>query len=287
MPRLLLLIALCGLWLNAPVLADTTANPEERAAEPAATPADCECTEEHDSGYQRAFAEGTPNLFSPVAVAPDHLSLFYAHNFFSASFPRSSNPAFWLRYSPLTNLQLDALVSLRERPAEGELGLGYQVFSENAGHWLNLMPRLSYNSRGNLLGFELGASKQLLPELWQVGLDARFLSTGKPDSFDRPLGAVGFNTLIRVWKHWHLFGDVVVPLDAEILQKRSVIWTTGLKKVIPDTPHILTLYAGNAQEQSLSGRTLSPGNVLADIFKVGFIFSIDIDHLSRLPARLF
>ncbi|PIQ24047.1 hypothetical protein COW64_21475 [bacterium (Candidatus Blackallbacteria) CG18_big_fil_WC_8_21_14_2_50_49_26] len=322
MQRLVLFSVLMGLILNlsAPVQAETAQSAEQTSLKPVSEAAaqvdlegdngadleneddededdededddDEDSHEEHHHGHskptKRGFYEGTPNLFSPVAVNADSLHLIYSHNFFSASFPRSSNPAFWLKYSPLDRLQIDGLVALRETPAEGELGLAYQIFSEKSGDWLNLMPRVAYNTRGNLFGVELAANKFLVDDIWQVGLDARYLSTAKSDSFDRSLAAVGFNTMVRVWKDWHLFGDVVVPIDSEILQKRSVLWSTGIKKVLGGTPHVLTLYAGNTQEQSLSGRTISSSNLLSDVFRVGFVFSIDIEHLSELPARLF
>lgn len=239
-----------------------------------------------EESYDRAFAEGTPTLFSPSTLNPDTFTLLYAHNFFWSTLPRSANPAFWFKYSPLQNLQADFMATLRN-PLELEVGLAYQILDEDRGDWLNLTPRIAYNSRGNLVGAEVAASKYIFPELWQVGLDARILSTGKPDGFDRPVAAMGFNTMVRVWNHWHLFGDVVIPFDSEILQTKSVLWTAGIKKRIPHTPHILTLFVGNAQEQSLSGRTISPSNVLADNFRLGFVFSIQIPQISDLPSRLF
>ncbi|MEZ0375228.1 MAG: hypothetical protein ACAI44_39440, partial [Candidatus Sericytochromatia bacterium] len=209
-----------------------------------------------------------------------------------SSLPRGSNPAFWFKYSPLEHLQIDAMATLRS-PLELEAGVSYQILDENRGDWLNLTPRLAFNSRGTLFGGEVAASKYIFPEIWQVGLDARLLSTGQPDGFARPVAAVGFNTMVRVWKHWHLFGDVVVPLDGEILQKRSVLWTAGIKKRLPHTPHILTLFIGNTQEQSLSGRTISsvdmttPNLGLGDILRLGFVFSINIDGVSRMSEKLF
>lgn len=243
-----------------------------------------------DTDYGRAFAEGTPTLFSPSTVPADNLTIYYSHNFMWSTLPRGSNPAFWFKYSPLEKLQIDALASLRSQvnyPLELEAGVSYQILDEDKGDWLSLTPRISYNSRGHLVGGEVLASKYIFPEIWQVGLDARILSTGAPDTFARPVAAIGANTIVRVWKHWHLFGDVVVPLDGEILQKRSVLWTAGLKKRIPHTPHILSLFVGNAQEQSLSGRTISPSNVLGDVFRLGFIFSISIDGVSHMGERLF
>ncbi len=305
MQRFTLLAALLSLLLALPVSAqESSVDPERSSTEEPEVNADsekedeCECDDDDDDDdehhgeddFSRAFLEGTNNLFSASAVEADSFYLLYSHNFFQTSFPRSSNPAFWARYSPLDRLQIDALATLRttvDYPIEAELGVGYQILNEDDGDWFNLMPRIAYNSRGHIFGAELAASKYLFSEIWQVGMNARFLSSGKADRFDRPVGAVGFNTMVRVWKHWHLFGDVVVPLDNEILQQRSVLWSAGIKKIIPDTPHVLTLFAGNTQEQSLAGRTISQSNVLGDVFRVGFVFSIDIEELSSLPAKLF
>jgi hypothetical protein len=298
MQRLALMTVLLSFLMASPVWAhedevyeSTEINIEETVQ------TECECKEhksdqEHGEHkhkkekHSKAFLEGTPNLTSPAAVDSDSLYLLYSHNFYQSSFPRGSNPAFWFRYSPLDRLQIDGLASLRT-PLELEVGVGYQILSEAEGDWFNLMPRIAYNSRGNLVGAELAANKYLFNEIWQVGLDARILSTGQPDGFDRPVAAMGFNTMVRVWKDWHLFGDVVVPFDSEILQKRSVLWSAGIKKRIPHTPHILTLFAGNSQEQSLAGRTISASNILSDVFRVGFVFSINIEDLSTLPAKLF
>lgn len=264
-------------------------------AEPAQAPIPCRCESDPltaplhhaTSGTDlRAFREGTPNVHSPHAMDPDTLYLMYSHNFFWSSLPRSSNPAFWAHYSPFERFQADMMTTLRS-PVEVEFGLSYQILDELQGDWLSLTPRLAYNTRGNLFGGEISATRFLIPDVWQIGLDARVLSTAQPDGFNRPVAALGANTLLRVWKDWHLYGDVAVPLDGEILQQRSVVWSAGVKKRIPHTPHILTLYAGNSQEQSLSGRTISGGNSLADFFRVGFVFSIAIPELTRLPERLF
>ncbi|PKL77822.1 MAG: hypothetical protein CVV27_04485 [Candidatus Melainabacteria bacterium HGW-Melainabacteria-1] len=239
-----------------------------------------------DLDYGRAFAEGSPLVFSASTVEADSLNIFYSHNFFWSTVPRGSNPAFWFKYSPLERLQIDAMTTLRS-PFEVEIGLAWQILDESKGDLLSLTPRLAYNSRGNLVGGEIAASRFIFPELWQVGADLRLLSTAEPDGFNRPVAALGFNTMIRVWKHWHLYGDVVVPFDGEILQQRSVLWSAGIKKRIPHTPHILTLYVGNAQEQSLAGRTISTSNKLGDVFRIGFVFSIAIDEVSHMPEKLF
>lgn len=258
------------------------------------TELDCRCesglSEAHhhgeDTDYSHAFKEGSPNLFTPHAVAPDTLYLGYSHNFFWTTLPRSSNPAFWFRYSPLERLQVDMLTTLRS-PLEFEFGLAYQLLDEYRGDWFSLTPRLSFNTRGTVAGGELSATKFILPDIWQVGLDLRGLSSGAEDGFQRPVAAIGANTMVRVWKHWHLFADLSLPLDSEILQQRSVLWSAGLKKRIPHTPHVLTLYAGNTQEQSLTGRTISPGSNLQDFFRLGFVFTIEIPELTRMPERLF
>lgn len=247
--------------------------------------ADEENYAQETESFAHAFNEGSPNIFSAQVVGQDHFDLFFAHNFYSTSFPRGSNPTFWLKYSPLEHLQIDALSSMRS-PLELEFGLAYQVLEESAGDSFNLTPRLSFNTRGNFAGAELSASKFIWNEIWQVGMDARVLSSGQAENINRPVAAIGLNTIVRVWKDWHLFGDLVVPLDSELIQ-RQLLWSAGIKKRIPDSPHILTFYAGNSQEQSLSGRTLSAKGDLSDLFRVGFIFSIDIENVSTMADRLF
>ncbi len=241
--------------------------------------------EEHHGRHAQAFEEGTPNIFPADTVPADHLYLVYSHNFFWVSVPRSSNPAFWAKYSPIEHFQVDVLTTLRS-PFELEGGLSYQVLDEGEGDLLSLTPRLSFNTRGNVFGGEVTASRYILDDIWQVGADVRIISNASADEFDRPVAAAGLNTMVRVWKDWHVFGDVAVPFDGEILQKRSVLWSAGIKKKIPG-PHVLTLYVGNTQEQSLTGRTVSPGANLEDFLRVGFIFSIDIPSLTELPGRLF
>ena len=255
---------------------------------------DCQCEAAHDHGqreedndYTRVFREGTTNLTSAHAFDADSLYLLFSHNFFGSSFPRGSNPAFYAHYVPIPNLQVDSIIALRQSPLELELGLKYQLLNEYEGDLFSFAPRISYNSRGHALGLELSASRFIFDDLWQVGLDYRFLSNASGDGFDRMIHAVGFNTIVRVWKHWHLFADLSLPVDGDLLQRRGVIWHTGVKKRIPHTPHILTLYAGNTQEGTLTGRTISPGANLADVFRVGFIFSIEIPALTTLPSRLF
>ncbi len=242
---------------------------------------------EEDTDYSRVFREGTSNLISAQTYPADTFYLLFSHNFFGSSFPRGSNPAFYASYTPIEHLQIDSILTLRESPLEFEVGATYQVLDEAKGDWFNLAPRLAYNNRGHVFGLDLSASRFLIPEIWQVGLNYRLLSNAQGDSFNRVVNALGVNTVVRVYKHWHLFADIVLPLDTEILEKRGPVWQAGVKKRIPHTPHILTLYAGNTQQATLSGRTISPGANLADVFRVGFVFSIEIPSLTRLPERLF
>jgi hypothetical protein len=251
---------------------------------------DCSFAKPHmsDYGYARAFQEGTPNRISPYAWSADMLYLNYSHNYLLSTLPRGSSPAFFLSYSPpLGRLQIDTILSLRESPVEFEIGAKYQFLDEYEGHWLSLAPRLAYNTRGNLFGGEVTASKFFIPDIWQVGMDLRFLSTGQPDGFNQPVLGMGLSTIVRVWKSWHLFGEVVMPFNPDILSQRSLIWSTGIKKRIPDTPHVLTLFVGNSQEATLSGRTIGPAGSAGEVIRAGFYFSIGIPALTEMPERLF
>src|SRR5690606_31438836 len=128
--------------------------------------AECRCErpghehhEEHHGGrHQQAFEEGSPNVYTASTVPQDHLYLMYSHNFFWTTLPRSSNPAFWMKYAPLEHLQLDLLTTLRS-PFELEGAVSYQVFDERKGDVLSLTPRLSFNTRGNVVGGEVSASR--------------------------------------------------------------------------------------------------------------------------------
>ncbi len=284
--------SLCAISIALPTWAHDGETHLETAHPNPTEPIECRCESDahdqhhHESDHNRAFIEGTQNVFSPHSLPQDKLMLGYTHNFFWATLPRGSHPAFWLKYGILDRLQVDIVNTLRS-PLEIEAGLSYQILDEFAGDWLSLTPRLSFNSRGTVVGAEISASRFILPDIWELGLDARVISSGAEDGFTRPVAALGLNTMVRVWKHWHLFGDIAVPLDGEILQQKSVLWSTGFKKVIPDTPHILSIYVGNTQEQTLSGRTISPGANLDDNFRLGFSFTIGIPEISQLPARLF
>lgn len=240
-----------------------------------------------DTDFTRVFREGSSNVTSAHVFDSDSLYLLFSHNFFGSSFPRGSNPAFYAHYVPIKNLQIDTIFALRQSPVEAELGVKYQWLNEYDGDLLSLSPRLAYNTRGNVFGAELAASRFIFSDLWQAGANYRFLSNASSDGFDRPIHALGFNTIVRVWKHWHLFADMTLPIDPDLLSRRGVIWQTGIKKRIPHTPHILTLYAGNSQEGTLTGSTISPGANLSDVFRVGFVFSIEIPALTTLPNRLF
>ncbi len=256
--------------------------------------------EEHhhteDKDFTRAFKEGTLNIISPFTFKKDMMYILYSHNFFQGSFPRSSNPAFHFSYTPISHLQVDTILSLRESPLEWEIGLKYQIMDEFEGAPISLTPRISYNTRGNIFGLDISATKIFMKDILQLGLGYRLLSSDPKDFSDTagkvPLNGIvqgiGLNTILRVYKQWHIFGDVVLPFDSNLISNKGFIWSAGIKKRLPSTPHILTLYAGNSNESTLSGRTVSTGNgKYPDMLKVGFNFSIGIGNASKFPEKLF
>ncbi|MFN8575878.1 MAG: hypothetical protein U0354_03395 [Candidatus Sericytochromatia bacterium] len=245
-----------------------------------------------DLDYTRAFKEGTINLISPSTWKRDTFYINYSHNYFQASIPRGSNPAFHFSYTPIDRLQVDTILSLRNSPLEFEFGTKYQILDEFKGDPLSITPRIAYNTRGNVLGLDLSASKTFFTDILQVGLGYRVLNyfgNFKDDGLASNLvQGIGVNSILRVWKHWYLFGDAVIPFDGTLLSKSGFIWSAGIKKRIPFTPHILTLYAGNSNEGTISGRTISTGNgKYPDMLKLGFYFSIGIPEVSKLPEKLF
>ena len=252
----------------------------------------CEEYEKKQEDYTRTFREGTLNIISPSTWKKDMFYILYSHNYFQASIPRGSNPAFHFSYTPIERLQFDTILSLRNSPLEFEIGGKYQILDEFKGDLLSVTPRISFNTRGNAVGLDLSASKTFFTDIWQIGLGYRAIGYFGDPKVDDLTGnfvhGLGVNTIVRVWKAWYLFGDAVVPFDAGILAKHGFIWSTGIKKRIPGTPHILTLYAGNSNESTLTGRTLSNGNgKYPDMLKLGFNFSIGIPNFSKLPERLF
>lgn len=245
-----------------------------------------------EENFKRAFEEGTINLISPQVFNKDMFYILFSHNYFANIFPRGSNPAFQFSYVPIDNLQIDSILSLRQNPLEFELGVKYSVFDEFKGSPLSLAPRISYNTRGHILGLDISASKIFFKDILQVGLGYRLLNyfgNTKLDNLNSTfIQGLGFNSILRVWKHWHLFADLVLPFDSNILSNHGFIWSTGIKKRIPDSPHVLTLYAGNVNENTISGRTISTGNgKYPDMLKIGFLFSIGIEEVSKLPSKLF
>lgn len=251
-----------------------------------------EVKKREDKDFTRVFKEGTPNIISPSTFNPDTFYILYSHNYYQASFPRGSNPAFHFNYTPIEKLQLDTILSLRNSPLEWEIGTKYQILDEYKGDPLSLTPRVSFNTRGNILGLDLSASKTFFTDILQVGLGYRLLNYFGDYKVDNLTSAfnhgIGANAIVRVWKHWYLFGDTVLPFDPNLLSTRGFIWSTGIKKRIPSTPHILTLYVGNTNESTISGRTISNGNgKYPDMLKLGFHFSIGIRNFSKLPEELF
>jgi hypothetical protein len=244
-----------------------------------------------DTDYTRTFREGTLNLVSPFTWKPDMFYILFSHNYFVSTFPRGSNPHFGFNYTPVKNLQLDALFTLRA-PTEFEAGVKYQIFNEFEGDPISLAPRVSFNTRGSILGLDVSATKIFFGDVWQLGLGYRllgYLGDSKVDDLNGNfVHGIGANTIIRFWKHWHLFGDIVLPFDSSLIARNGFIWSAGIKKRLPGTPHILTLYVGNSNESTISGRTISTGNgKYPDMLKVGFNFSIGISNFSNFLEKLF
>lgn len=252
---------------------------------------------EHDHGHEdndftRTFKEGTLNLVSPFTFNKDTFYILFSHNFYESTFPKGSNPAFSFSYTPIKNLQLDTILSLRSSPLEWEIGAKYQILNEFEGSPISLTPRIAYNTRGNVLGLDISATKVFFDDIWQIGLGYRALeyfgNKAVDDVSSNFENGIGLNTIVRVWKHWYLFGDVVLPFDSTVIANHGFVWSAGIKKRIPHTPHILTLYVGNSNESTITGRTISIGNgKYPDMLKVGFQFSIGIPSLTKLPEKLF
>lgn len=244
--------------------------------------------ENHKPDKLIVFKEGTMNLVSTATFSPDTLYIMYAHNFYQSTFPRSSNPVFSLSYSPIKNLQIEALTALRQNPLEYEIGAKYQVLDQLDGAPLSLAVRGAFNNRGNIGGGDLSLSRIFFDDILQIGANYSIQSDATVDGYKGVFQAAGANAILRVWKDWYLFGDAMVPFNQELINKKGIVWSGGIKKKIPHTPHILTLFAGNQNEYTMSGRTISTSSgSIADVLKVGFNFSINISEVSKMPEKLF
>lgn len=256
---------------------------------------ECDEHEHHEKEYDhdkkhfnKVFKEGSLNIVSPFAYDRDTFSIQYSHNYYLSSFPRGSNPYFSLSYSPINNLQADFAVTLRD---EFEGGIKYQIFNEFAKDLFSLTPKISFNSRGRVAGLDITASKVFFNDIWQLGLNYRLMNyfgdpkiDGLTSTFAQ---AIGVNTIVRVWNNWSLFGDAVIPFDSNLISQKSFVWSAGIKKRIDYSPHIVTLYVGNTNESTLTGKTFSSVAKYPEALKVGFNFSIDIENFTQLPKRLF
>lgn len=262
---------------------------------------------DHDKKHMKnVFKEGTFNIISPFSYEADDCYVQFAHNYYLNSFPRGSNPYFNIGYTPINNLQFDLGIALRDS-VELEGGIKYQIMNEFEGAPLTVASRLAYNTRGKIAGLDITAAKVFFDDVLEIGLDYRvfnyfdlsntgvmnsdmsnMMGSGKtmPMSNSGLVQAIGANTIVRVWNNWSLFADGVVPLDSNLMSK-GVTWSAGIKKRIDYSPHILSLYVGNTNESTISGKTLSTMNKYPDALKVGFDFSINIEHLSKLPKMLF
>lgn len=244
--------------------------------------------EHHKEDKLIVFKEGTMNLISASTFSPDSLYIMYAHNFYQSTFPRSSNPVFSFSYTPIKNLQIDALATLRNNPLEYEIGAKYQLLNQVEGAPVSLSARAAFNNRGNIGGGDLSISRIFFDDILQIGTNYSIQSDASVDGYKGLFQAAGANAILRVWKHWYLFGDAMIPFNTTLLNKNGFTWSAGIKKKIPHTPHILTIFAGNQNEYTMSGRTISTSSgKFNEVLKVGFNFSIDIEELSKMPEKLF
>jgi hypothetical protein len=239
-----------------------------------------------NTDYRLLFNEGTPNLVSPHVWKKDTLFTMVSHNWFVQSFPKGSNASGAISYTPFNNFQVDGLLTLRGG-IEAELGLKYQLLNQEEGASVSFSPRAAYNTRGNIFGIDLCIDRIFFEDRLQLGLSYTFLSSGAPENVNHIVQAVGLNTTTRVWGHWYLFGDIVLPLDEKLITSKGFIWSAGIKDQMIGTPHNLTLYIGNTNLHTLTARTISVNNTYPDVLRAGFEFSIIFEELAKLPKLIF
>lgn len=232
------------------------------------------------------FEEGTPNIVAPHTWKKDLFYGSFSHIWFLQSFPKGSNPSAFLSYTPVDNFQVDVIATLRDG-FETEFGAKYQVFNQFKGDFLSLTPRIAYNTRGNIFGLDLSADKVFFKDRLSLGLNYTIFNTGEPDGVKGVVQALGANSILRIFGHWYLFGDTVIPLDPKLIASKGFVWSAGIKDQMRGTPHNATIYIGNSNLRTLSGRTLSVNNIYPDVIRVGFEFSVIIEELRRLPELIF
>lgn len=240
----------------------------------------------HNSDHFMLFEEGTPNIVSPHVWKAGQLSAVFSHIWFKQDFPKGSNPAGFIRFAPIDNFQIDGLVTTRNG-VELEVGTKYQIFNQAKGDFLSLSPRISYNNRGNVFAGEVSADKVFFDNRLSLGLSYSFLNNADSDGIKSYYQTIGLNSILRVWGHLYLFGDIVLPLDTNTIKNRGFVWGAGIKDQMTGTPHNATLYIGNSNAASVTGRNISVNNNYPDVLKLGFEFSIVIEDISKLPKMIF
>lgn len=239
-----------------------------------------------NSNHLMLFQEGTPNVTSAHVWEQNQLYTKLGHIWFYQDFPRGSNPYGYLSYTPIQNLQIEGFGSLRNN-LELEVATKYQLLNEYKGDFISLSPRLSYNSRGNVFGAELSIDKIFFEDRLMLGASYSVLNASPTDNITSIYQTVGLNSIVRVWGHWNLFGDIVLPLDSTLISKKGFIWSAGIKDQMMGTPHNFTLFVGNYNVGSVTGRNISEGNTYPDVIKMGFEFSIIFEDINELPKLIF
>lgn len=243
-------------------------------------------TDKPNSNHLMLYEEGTPNIVSPHVWQKGLLSATFSHIWFNQDFPKGSNPAGLVSYTPIDNFQIDGGVTIRNG-FEFEVGTKYQIFNQYKGDFLSLSPRLSYNTRGNVFAGEISADKVFFDDRLSIGLSYSFLNNASSDGIKTYYQTVGINSIVRVWGHWYLYGDLVLPIASSLITSRGFVWGAGIKDQMMGTPHNTTLYIGNSNVNTVTGRNISVSNTYPDIIKLGFEFSIIIEDITKLPKLMF
>lgn len=239
-----------------------------------------------NSSYLMLYEEGTPNIISPHVWKKNLLFAKFGHAWFYQDFPFGSNPYGNISFTPFDNFQIDSILSTRDK-FEIEIGTKYQIFNQYKGDFLSLSPRISYNTRGNVFGAELSADKVFFEDRLMLGISYSFLNASPIDKVSTFYQTVGLNSIFRFWGHLNIFGDIVVPIDINTINTNGFNWSVGLKDQMMGTPHNVTLYIGNSNVNTITGRTISGGNKYPNVLKMGFEFSIIFEDITKLPNLIF
>lgn len=239
-----------------------------------------------NSNHLMLYEEGTPNIISPHVWKKGLFYSKFGHVWSYQSFPKGSDPYGNISFTPIDNLQVDSAISIRNN-LEFEIGTKYQLLNQYKGDFLSLSPKLSYNTRGNVFGAEISADKIFFDDRLMIGASYSFLNNASTDGINSYYQTVGLNSIIRFWGHWNLYGDIVLPINSNLINSKGFIWSAGIKDQMMGTPHNVTLFIGNSNVNTITGRNISDSNVYPDTLKVGFEFSIIFEDVSKLPELIF